>query len=275
MKIHPIPEPKGGVTQSKAQRYNAMFLSKPMATTALLAAVIIAIATSPVTAGRQKTDVVSGLASSDNEGGYQVQIAAGTSQTVRSERDHFRSRLTRYVRLAGVAQYLSGAIALPRGDIFQNGASEYQDRSCQKGYEASHILRLSIKEEAKRKIKNFDDNKFKNLKDYIGRTHCMPKYANQFTGLGGAIDKAQGEFLAKMANINFKLNAPNSDAKKILNELKDRFVDEIQKEMNKEKRSADEKARLKEAKLGLEVISVEYLYTRGKEGASFNIDDSA
>lgn len=116
---------------------------------------------------------------------------------IRTVAYHFVRRLTRFVRLGGIGQYVTEQTDIYRNDVFYEGTSEYQDRSCRNmpGYHAAHVVRARINGNIELEYPEI----YEPLRDFVGHTHFVPQYANVWRGLGGEIDRIQERFYKKLA----------------------------------------------------------------------------
>lgn len=186
---------------------------------------------------------------------------------IRSVAYHFVRRLTRYVRLGGIGQYVTDATTglVSRADVFYEGTSEHQDRSCSvPGHHAAHVVRVRLN----MFIETDYPEIFEPLRIFVGHTHFVPQYANVWHGLGGEVDRIQARFLQEMSTINFRGDL-TAETKDILRRLKQAFLDVFEAAIRSGRYTARQVRDLQEAIDAIREISLRELFEKGRDGYLF------
>uniref|UniRef100_A0A8D8P1T5 (northern house mosquito) hypothetical protein n=1 Tax=Culex pipiens TaxID=7175 RepID=A0A8D8P1T5_CULPI len=179
---------------------------------------------------------------------------------VRSLMYHFKKRLTRFVRLSAMAQYISEQTSIARDKFLCTGKSQYQDRYSRMGhaFHASHVVRVHINNADQLESRNAE--LFEMLKNFLGHTHLMPRYANEWNGVGGRIDRIQEDFLEEINTIDFS-RPLNTQVRDMLQRLKDEFL-KVFKSLGVPKNI--ELMEIVEVIETIDEISIEELFKKGK-----------
>lgn len=178
---------------------------------------------------------------------------------------HFVRRLTRYVRLGGIGQYVTEQTDIYRNDVFYEGTSEYQDRSCPiPGHHAAHVVRVRINANIELEYPEI----FEPLRDFIGHTHFVPQYANVWRGLGGEIDRIQARFLQEISTIDFRGDL-TSRVEDILRRLKQAFLDAFEAAIRSGRYSAQQVRELNEVIEAIRGLTIRELFGKGRDGLNY------
>lgn len=188
---------------------------------------------------------------------------------VRTLAYHFVRRLTRYVRLSGIGQYISEQTNIRRSEIFLPFRSEFQDRSSHLAeHHAAHIVRAQVNATLETDYPAL----FVPVRNFLGRTHLIPKYGNVYNGVGGDIDRIQAEFLKEMSTIDFRgdLTAQARDIlKRLVTKFLNVFIDAVRCKLH------DDLDALEQVIKEIGQISIEQLFEKGQKGLEhLNKDDS-
>uniref|UniRef100_U5ELQ7 Putative hyp37.3 secreted salivary gland protein n=1 Tax=Corethrella appendiculata TaxID=1370023 RepID=U5ELQ7_9DIPT len=131
--------------------------------------------------------------------------------------NHLLSRFTRFFRLGGIIQRISGITGISRTNIIQPGGSQYQDRnSSTPGWHAAHVIRAGTIHSS------ITGRQRTELENFLGHTQDVPRWAN-VDKIGQLIDQFQSENLNELAKIDFS-GELNSADKIIIIELIKKFV---------------------------------------------------
>lgn len=191
-----------------------------------------------------------------------------TNEDVNDIRDvayHFVRRLTRFVRLGGIGQYVTDQTSIQRDDVFYEGASEHQDRSCSvPGHHAAHVVRVRINVIVELEFPEV----FEPLRNFVGHTHFVPQYANVWRGLGGEIDRIQERFLQEISSIDFRGDL-TSRVEDILRRLKQAFLDAFGSAIRSGRYNAQQVRDLEEVVEAIREITIRELFEKGREGLNY------
>lgn len=194
--------------------------------------------------------------------------SSDTNEDLNDIRDvsyHFVRRLTRYVRLSGIGQYVTDQTDILRADVFYEGCSEFQDRSCSvPGHHAAHVVRVRINGNIELEFPEI----FEPLRNFVGHTHFVPQYANVWRGLGGEIDRIQERFLLEMSTIDFRSDL-TSRVEDILRRLKQAFLDAFGNAIRSGRYNAQQVRDLEEVVEAIRNITIRELFEKGREGLNY------
>lgn len=124
---------------------------------------------------------------------------------------------------------------------------QYQDRSSERnGYHAAHVVRVSDIHSTL-KYGNRYTRYYNELRNFGGHTHIVRIYANVWKGLGGDIDRLQSELLDELNIIDFSSDL-NSQAEKILKNVRDCFIATLDRHINGSKLTQEKKAGIERSK---------------------------
>lgn len=178
---------------------------------------------------------------------------------------HFVRRLTRYVRLGGIGQYVTEQTDIYRHDVFYEGTSEYQDRSCRiPGHHAAHVVRVRINANIELEYPEI----YEVLRDFVGHTHFVPQYANVWRGLGGEIDRIQARFLQEISTIDFRGDL-TPRVEDILRRLKQAFLDAFEAAVRSGRYSAQQVRELNEVIEAIRGLTIRELFGKGRDGLNY------
>lgn len=176
---------------------------------------------------------------------------------------HFVRRLTRYVRLGGIGQYVAEQTDIERSDVFYEGGSEYQDESCSiQGHHAAHVVRVRINGNIELEYPEI----YEPLRDFAGHTHFVPRYAN--VGIGRVIDRIQERFLQEMSTIDFRGDL-TSRVEDILRRLKQAFIDAFESAIRSGRLSEQQEQDLREVVEVIRGITIRELFGKGRDGLNY------
>jgi len=197
----------------------------------------------------------------DNEGFFDYEEYR---YRVRDVSDHLEDRFTRFFRFGGMIQRASEQTNIPRDQVVEIGASKYQDQSSNRGREihAAHVVRFGEINPGMVKQSEPLRNEFVN---FLGHTQNVPKYANEWHGVGGDIDKFQERNLKKLGRINFREHLTAEDASTIQTIIDD-FIAVLKKRIKRENLDDRKKSELKNVKKALINIAIETVFEKGKKG---------
>lgn len=183
---------------------------------------------------------------------------------VRDVHAHIEDRFTRYFCAGGVIQRVSEQAEIRRDKVVKTGASQYQDQSSNRGREvhAAHIVRLG---RIHPKIVNQYKQLYKEFKNFLGHTQNVPKYANEWHGIGGDIDKFQSKHLKELGRINFSGSLTTEDASTI-KIVKEDFIVLLDNRIDGGKYSDIEKSEFIKTKTALTNATIELLFEKGNKG---------
>lgn len=191
-----------------------------------------------------------------------------TNENLNNIRDvayHFVLRLTRYARLGGIGQYVAEQTKIYRSDVFYEGTSEYQDRSCPvPGHHAAHVVRVRMNGSIELDYPEI----YVPLRDFIGHTHFVPQYANVWRGLGGQIDEIQAQFLREISTIDFRGDL-TPRVKDILSRLKQAFLDAFESAIRSGRYSALQVRDLNKVIEAIQGITIRELFEKGRDGLNY------
>nr|XP_033339981.1 uncharacterized protein LOC117228373 [Megalopta genalis] len=186
---------------------------------------------------------------------------------------HFFDRFKRTIRLAGAVQKIAEMVTgMSRSEIIKAGASQSTDGSSGLGSDlpSAHVLRFVINSELK---KNFEGI-YNNLDTFLAHTQIVPRYANDWHGMGGAVDRCQGEIYEVLVSIDFNKEMTSEATDKIKGVQK-KYTDVLNKEREKlinqrnvscEQQRAERIFVLGQSINFLNNISVEELFEKGCNG---------
>uniref|UniRef100_A0A1Q3FJW2 Uncharacterized protein n=1 Tax=Culex tarsalis TaxID=7177 RepID=A0A1Q3FJW2_CULTA len=175
---------------------------------------------------------------------------------------HFVRRLTRFVRLGGIGQYVTDQTSIHRADVFYEGCSEHQDRTCSiPGHHAAHVVRVRINGNVETEFPEI----FEPLQTFVGHTHFVPQYANVWRGLGGEIDRIQERFLQEISTIDFRGDL-TSRVEDILRRLKQAFLDAIENAIRSGRYNEQQVRDLEAVMEAIRDITIRELFEKGREG---------
>lgn len=178
---------------------------------------------------------------------------------------HFVRRLTRFVRLGGIGQYVTDQTSIDRADVFYEGCSEHQDRRCSiPGHHAAHVVRVRINGSVEIEFPEI----FELLRTFVGHTHFVPQYANVWRGLGGEIDRIQERFLQEISTIDFRGDL-TSRVEDILRRLKQAFLDVIGNAIRSGRYNAQQVRDLEAVVDAIREITIRELFEKGREGLNY------
>lgn len=184
---------------------------------------------------------------------------------IRTVAYHFVRRLTRFVRLGGIGQYVTEQTDIYRNDVFYEGPSEYQDRSCPvPGHHAAHVVRVRINGNIELEYPEI----YEPLRDFVGHTHFVPQYANVWRGLGGEIDRIQERFLQEISTIDFRGDL-SSRVQDILSRLKQAFLDVFERAIRSGRYSESQVRDLNEVIEAIRGITIRELFGKGRDGLNY------
>ncbi|RVE46545.1 hypothetical protein evm_008836 [Chilo suppressalis] len=184
---------------------------------------------------------------------------------VRDISKHIEGRLTRFFRFAGMIQRASEQLDISKDEVVEIGASQYQDQNSKMGREihAAHLVRFGkVNPETKKNTQLY--NEFKN---YLGHTQNVPKHANEWHGVGGAIDRFQPRNLKALGGINFSRNL-TAEGASIIKRVKEDFIAILDKQIDGGKLGDEEKAEFIKLKTSIKDLTIESLFEKGKKGYS-------
>jgi hypothetical protein len=209
---------------------------------------------------RKRSKVVHDIESScfDNEGSLDYKEYRYRKRKVS---DHLQDRLKRFVRLAGIDQRMSKQTN--GGEIFGPGPSQHQDQSSNKGkgVHAAHLVRVVVFD---CNIEKLPEPDRKEIVNYVGHTQNVPKYANEWHGIGGDIDKFQSENLIKLKSIDFS-GSLTAEGASTMKDIKEDFIAVLDNRINGGNLGDREKSELIEAKTALTNTTIESLFEKGKK----------
>uniref|UniRef100_A0A1Q3FLC3 Uncharacterized protein n=1 Tax=Culex tarsalis TaxID=7177 RepID=A0A1Q3FLC3_CULTA len=175
---------------------------------------------------------------------------------------HFVRRLTRFVRLGGIGQYVTDQTSIRRADVFYEGCSEHQDRTCSvPGHHAAHVVRVRINGNVEIDFPEI----FEPLQTFVGHTHFVPQYANVWRGLGGEIDRIQERFLSEISTIDFRGDL-TSRVEDILRRLKQAFLDAFESAIRSGRYNEQQVRDLEAVVEAIRDITIRELFEKGREG---------
>ncbi|XP_041968817.1 uncharacterized protein LOC121725777 [Aricia agestis] len=186
------------------------------------------------------------------------------SDLIKDPAAHLYDRFIRLFRFAGTAQRISTDIAIPRENVVREGASEYQDRNSKLGreYHAAHVIRATIDTsvDPQRHAEAFVE-----LRNILGHTQIVPRFANEYHGIGGVIDDIEGDALRMASFCNFASDLRSNT--EILNGVKKMFVDNIKDFLRDSDRLTESNRRDIERSLGrIWKTSPREMYKSGRDG---------
>ncbi|UIP91464.1 hypothetical protein IYZ83_004885 [Wolbachia pipientis] len=157
-----------------------------------------------------------------------------------------------------------------RNQVVKSGSSKSQDQSSNKGREihAAHVVRLG---EINHEMVKQSEQLYNELVNFLGHTQNVPKYANEWHGIGGDIggdiDKFQSRNLKELGKINFRESLTAEDAS-IIKSVKEDFIAVLDNRINGGKLSDRKKLELINVKTALTNITIESVFEKGKKGYS-------
>uniref|UniRef100_A0A182VYZ4 Uncharacterized protein n=1 Tax=Anopheles minimus TaxID=112268 RepID=A0A182VYZ4_9DIPT len=166
--------------------------------------------TNSATDKRTKTERTSDICSSiyePNKHGSREEF----DRRVHEPDQHISARLIRYLRFGGILQAISEKTKIPRDQLVEGGASQFQDQSSGLGqaFHAAHIIRVGA---INNKLQKKSPTLNRALQNFIGHTQNVERRVNVWHGVGGIIDRYQSDNLNVLATINFNgLYTDNSD----------------------------------------------------------------
>lgn len=191
-----------------------------------------------------------------------------TNEDVQDIRDvayHFVRRLTRFVRLGGIGQYVTDQTGIQRANVFYEGCSEHQDRRCSvPGHHAAHVVRVRINGDVEIEFPEI----FEPLRAFVGHTHFVPQYANVWRGLGGEIDRIQERFLQEISTVDFR-GELTSRVEDILRRLKQAFLDALGSAVRSGRYNAQQVRDLNEVIEAIREITIRELFEKGRDGLNY------
>ncbi|KAL9703116.1 hypothetical protein quinque_006634 [Culex quinquefasciatus] len=191
-----------------------------------------------------------------------------TNEDVQDIRDvayHFVRRLTRFVRLGGIGQYVTDQTGIQRANVFYEGCSEHQDRRCSvPGHHAAHVVRVRINGDVEIEFPEI----FEPLRTFVGHTHFVPQYANVWRGLGGEIDRIQERFLQEISTVDFR-GEMTSRVEDILRRLKQAFLDALGSAVRSGRYNAQQVRDLNEVIEAIREITIRVLFEKGRDGLNY------
>ncbi|KAL1379461.1 hypothetical protein pipiens_014890 [Culex pipiens pipiens] len=191
-----------------------------------------------------------------------------TNEDVQDIRDvayHFVRRLTRFVRLGGIGQYVTDQTGIQRANVFYEGCSEHQDRRCSvPGHHAAHVVRVRINGDVELEFPEI----FEPLRTFVGHTHFVPQYANVWRGLGGEIDRIQERFLQEISTVDFR-GELTSRVEDILRRLKQAFLDALGSAVRSGRYNAQQVRDLNEVIEAIREITIRELFEKGRDGLNY------
>lgn len=184
----------------------------------------------------------------------------------RNVSDHLEDRFTRFFRIGGIIQRASEQTNILRNQVVKSGSSKSQDQSSNKGREihAAHVVRLG---EINHEMVKQSEQLYNELVNFLGHTQNVPKYANEWHGIGGDIDKFQSRNLKELGKINFRESLTAEDAS-IIKSVKEDFIAVLDTRINRGKLSDRKKLELINVKTALTNITIESVFEKGKKGYS-------
>ena len=187
----------------------------------------------------------------------------------RSVSDHILDRFTRLFRFIGTIQRISEQTDIPREQVVKGGASEYQDQSSHRGTEihAAHVVRAG---EINPQIRNDERHIliYNELINFLGHTQNVARYANEWHGIGGDIDKIQSGNLKKLASIDFRRSL-TAEVASTIQSVTEEFIAALDKRINKG--DLGNKGVLEElikARKAITDFKIEAAFEKGKDGYS-------
>ncbi|XP_038110694.1 uncharacterized protein LOC6045020 [Culex quinquefasciatus] len=178
--------------------------------------------------------------------------------TIRSLSYHFKKRMTRIVRLAAMGQFVSEQTSVFRQELLIGGRSQFQDRSSHiSGYHAAHVVRVKIDR------LNEQSDYFTMLKNFLGHTHLVERYANVWHGVGGKIDRIQSGFIRELNEINFQVSL-TLQVQDILERMKAAFLTVFLNAIFSEELNEEQLNDLTDVVETLQEISIYDMFMKGK-----------
>jgi hypothetical protein len=179
---------------------------------------------------------------------------------------HVVDRFTRFIRFGGLNQRIGENTNVSRGQVVRSGASQFQDQSSNRGREvhAAHVVRAG---EIHPTIKNKHKHCYNEIVNFLGHTQNVPKYANEWHGIGGDIDKFQSRNLQNIAKIDFSRSLTAEDASTIKS-LINGFVAVVDNRMERGNVSEIEISQLRKARETITHMTIQEFFDQGKKGYS-------
>uniref|UniRef100_A0A8D8GFF6 (northern house mosquito) hypothetical protein n=1 Tax=Culex pipiens TaxID=7175 RepID=A0A8D8GFF6_CULPI len=179
---------------------------------------------------------------------------------------HLVRRLTRFLRIAGMAEFGEDMFNISKFSIFQPGPSQTKDQVCKvKDHHASHVVRLKIAPDAA-KVGPFHDC----LKKYLGHTHCVHRKFN--LRIGKEIDTLQGKMLPILLSINWRKENPNqlsAGAANVLNTIKNEWLKLLKIAIATPSYHVEQFGELGKAVSFIEAMSLNVLYRKTRVGIDY------
>ncbi|UXX39938.1 hypothetical protein [Wolbachia endosymbiont of Oryzaephilus surinamensis] len=182
----------------------------------------------------------------------------------RNVSDHLEDRFTRFFRIGGIIQRASEQTNILRNQVVKSGSSKSQDQSSNKGREihAAHVVRLG---EINHEMVKQSEQLYNEFVNFLGHTQNVPKYANEWHGIGGDIDKFQSRNLKELGKINFRESLTVEDAS-IIKSVKEDFIAVLDTRINGGKLDSGKKSELIKVKTALTNTTIEAVFEKGKKG---------
>lgn len=171
---------------------------------------------------------------------------------------HLKKRLTRFIRLGAMAQAISKRTKIPRNEVFNGGASEYQDITQSNGDHASHVVRVRHDNTLTR-VEHTND--YVDAMEFLSHTHRVPAWAN--VGIGRMIDTIQSDNVNLLASIDFCAESPTPDDKRVLQDIKKKFLDAFDRKIQRLGPGV-ERNELVASKSAINSITPEYLFSQAR-----------
>lgn len=172
---------------------------------------------------------------------------------------HLVRRLTRYMRLAGMATYISNKTGIPKTDVFNAGPSLTKDHTCNiENHNACHVVR--VQQSRKIIMKNIAIGNI--LRVFLGHTHCVHYKFNKC--IGKQIDTVQGTMLNTLLSIEWETETGSelsNDTKKKLIIIKEAWLN-LLSTAAPIKYLGNQPEQLNEASKFIRAMSFEYLFEK-------------
>nr|XP_019535391.2 uncharacterized protein LOC109406852 isoform X2 [Aedes albopictus] len=150
---------------------------------------------------------------------------------------HLVDRFEAIFLMAGIIQYCSESMGIPRDEVLCTGASLQQDRNSADPYlHAAHVTRMQISARVEA-MKHSHPVLYEYLTTLLGYTQLVEIWANMWGGVGQDIDLIQGDLISLLEVIDFNQNPPTLVQNYSLAKLK-KLVEKINAQLQRRNKNA-------------------------------------